>query len=1183
MISPMPRLEPGSVVQGLRVERELGRGAFGTVYLAEDELLGRRVALKVVATPALELRDRGLQEARVVARVKSPFIVTLYRVHALANDQGWLLEMEYVGGGSLKELLAREGRFAVPRALEIARGVLDGLRSAHAVGIVHGDIKPGNVLLEPSGAVKLADFGLSWLIDDATISSIGSGPVGTPAYMAPEVILGERNRMPSDLWGVGVILYEMLAGRLPFRATRLQEFFLAVVNAEPPPLPPGVPLFLQRLVARLLSKSASDRPTAEEAFSDLDGAAREQPGRAPPAPARLHAGPQLCGRASETGVLKGVLDRLGTGEGAALLVTGEAGVGKSALLQWMLAEAGARGMLTLEVTVSRLEGALRPLLAGARRIVPPDFVVPGLPEAVGTQLLHGDRAWDAGTRQQVAWMVAQIFEALGRERPLVLAVENAQEADAEDARLLKDLLLHLPANGIVTAVAFRTHDAESSRAGDSAASLHEIASVGGLRMLELAPLSPEAIHMLLERQTHASHIEPSVAQRLVGFANGNPLLATEMLHHLSALGSVVTDGSSLRPAAGWDGATLPARFHDLVARRLAGLSETHRALLDAAAVDGRVFDGEALQAVLGRPLLEILRDLQRLYRERHLVEPQGEGYRFTSPLLQEVLYEEIAPALRRAIHRGLAEHLEQRGEGVDAGRIGVHWEQAGAAGRAAPHLMRAAAEAARRQEKLRLIDLCRRGGVEPGKIGPEQAQAHLDTLLRLAAALRELGRLDEMDRVYDDLLKGVHDEGALCRIRVRRTMAHYHTRGAKSVDRPFLERAAATLPVCAESGNAKMLLGLIAKMEGHPADAERAFRAADADFRAVGDDGLRTATLNQLAALAMRAQRHDDAESLYRDAGRLARETGRPINAAIADINGALAALEGGRIDGLDAEVESALRTLMMAGTGPVPSATIMLAHVLYAQGRLPDAFARVESGVDLLRQYADPASTEAVRSEEAHLAAVQGLLPRARGALDEARTAAEGRGHLLARVSLACIGAQLHCMEGDLDAARKAALRANELAAGAEEASVGQEAALWLSEAVVYGLPADCLPPGPHPFVDAARAFALPGRALLPPEGIPGHRREILRLVRDLWAAEALRRAGRGEAAATAMREVVDGARALGHVWMTLASMARLHAWTGDAAIAEERSHLLLSVAERTPVGAERERLLAAWAAGVR
>jgi len=1185
MIPPVHRLEPGTVVQGLRVERELGRGAFGTVYLAEDELLGRRVALKVVETPASEQRDRGLQEARVVARVKSPWIVTLYRIHALEGGQGWLLEMEYVGGGTLKDLIARDGRLPPARAVEIARGVLEGLRAAHDVGIVHGDVKPGNVLLEPSGAVKLADFGLSWLIDDTTISSIGVAPVGTPAYMAPEVMLGQRNQSRSDLWSVGVMLHETIAGRLPFRASRVQEFFLSVVNGETPPLPAGTPAALESLVARLLAKDPAGRPDAAEAIAALEGVGNAEagaPDRRPSARAGTSAGPALVGREAEKEALEAALGSLGAGEGASLLLTGEAGTGKSALLQWVLAKAAARGMLAVEVTVTRLDGALAPLLGAARRIAPPDLSVPGLSEKVAQGLLKGDGQADLGTRQQMAWTVAQIFEAIGRRRPLVIAVENVQDADLEDVRLLRELLTQLPGKGVAMMAAFRTHDVDSSAAGAAAAALHELAAVAGLRTLELGPLPPAAVHRLLEMHTHATHIEPSVAQRLVGLSEGNPLLAIEMMRHLAEMGSVVADGSSIRSTASWEGASLPARFHELVERRLDGLTEDQRSLLEAAAVDGRVFDAEALEAVLGRPILDILRDLQRLYRERRLVEPQGDFFRFSSPVLQEVLYEGIVPALRRALHRGLAEHLERRPQGADATRLGAHWEQAGVRERAVPHLMKAAAEAARRQEKLRLIDLCRRAGMEPGRLPPDAARIHLDVLLRLAASLRELGRVDEMDRLYDDLLASARDAETECRIRVRRAMAHYYTRGVKSVDRALLERAPAILPVGAESGNARMLLGLVAKVEGRLAEAEAAFRAAERDFRAFGDAGLLTAALSQLASLAIRSERYAEAENLFGETGRIARESGRPIHAATADINRALAALENGRVDDLDVEVDTAVRTLMMAGTGPVPGATIILAQILYAQGRLPDAFARVETAVDLLRRYPDVVSAEVVRSEEAHLSAVQGLLPRARHALAEASAAAEKGGHLLGRVTLACLEAQIACMGGDAGAARAAAARAIDLARGAEESGARHEPCLWLAEAALYGLPADCLPDDPHPFVQAARAYLQPDRPLVVPGQVPGRRREILRLASDFWAAEALRRSGEEAAAADALRSVADGSRDLGHVWLALSALDRLHAWTGEAEVKARRDRLLASVAERAPAGPERVRLLAAWRSSV-
>lgn len=1172
----MLRLEPGSVVHGLRVEREIGRGAFGTVYLAEDELLGRRVALKVVSTANTALRDRGLREARVVARVKSPFIVTLYRVHALAGEAGWLLEMEYVGGGSLKEVLEHDGRVPVPRAVEIITGVLEALRVAHGAGIVHGDVKPGNVLLEPSGAVKLADFGLSWLIDDASLSSLGDGPVGTPAYMAPEVVLGESNRAASDLWSAGTVFYQMLAGRTPFATSHLQQLFLSVLNADPPPLASDVPPGVRRLVAGLLAKDPADRPDPATALAALARAMDAEPAPAAEAAPTLPVVRGLLGRERETATLAGVLDQLAAGEGGSLLVTGDAGAGKSALLRWMCAEAERRGMAVAEVTVTALEGVLGPLLRGARRVASPGLDVPGLPESTARRLLHGEGDEDLGSRQQIAWAVAQLFAAIARDRPLVVAIENAQDADAEDVHLLRELLRQLPARGVVTAVAFRTHEPDSSAAGRTAARLHELASLEGLQSVEAVPLAPHAIHALLQRTTHASYIDPAVAQRLVALAEGNPLLATEMMRHFEAAGSVIADGSSIRSAGAFESASLPTRFHELVELRVAGLSEAQRALLDAAAVDGRAFDGEALEAVLGRPLLEILRDLQRIYRERHLVEPHGEGYRFTSAVVQEVLYEGIAPALRRAIHQRLAQHLEARKAPVDPVRLGVHWERAGETERAVPHLMRAAAEAARRQEKLRLIDLCERAGMRPGQVTREAVRAYLDTLLRLAAAYREHGHTEAMDRLYDDLLAKVDVEDAALRVQVRRALAHYYTRGVASVDRAVLARAIRALPGSRESGDAQVLEGLIAKVEGRLADAEASFRAAERDFLAVGDTGAHITCINQIASVALRSERFDEAERLYAEVARLARETGRPINAAIGDLNRALAALQRGSLDGLLAAVEEAVRTLMMAGSGPVPGATIILAQVLYAHGQLSEAFSRVQTAVDLLRQYTDVISIESVRTEEAHLAAVQGMLPRAREALRAARAAAEKGGHLTGQVTIASLEAQVGCMEGDVEAARAAAARAVALAAGAEEAGTRFEPDHWLAEAVLYGLPGESLPSSASEFVAAARALATPGGGIRPPERLPGRRRQTLHLVRDLYAAEAHRRAGDPGTGAALAREVADRARRLGHVWLELAALKGLA--PADDGARRRHGELLARVAAQVPDGPARERLLAAW-----
>ena len=241
----LDRFRPGDRFGDLEIQRELARGSYGTVYLAWDKLIGRQVALKQVHQSASAARaddlERMLNEARLVGRLRSPHIATLYRVHALDGERGWLFEMEYVEGGSLQDLLGVDRRLTPEEARRIARGILTGLKHAHDEGIVHGDMKPGNVLLTRDRTPKLVDFGLSRLVGEASVSTSGVELAGTPLYMAPEVVMGERPGAASDLWSVGVILYRMLAGRPPFPGRSLPTLFYAIHNSTPHRLDPALP------------------------------------------------------------------------------------------------------------------------------------------------------------------------------------------------------------------------------------------------------------------------------------------------------------------------------------------------------------------------------------------------------------------------------------------------------------------------------------------------------------------------------------------------------------------------------------------------------------------------------------------------------------------------------------------------------------------------------------------------------------------------------------------------------------------------------------------------------------------------------------------------------------------------------------------------------------------------------
>ncbi len=255
----------GREVSHYRVVRKLGGGGMGVVYEAEDRRLKRKVALKFL--PPEWSRDdaakqRFLREARAASALDHPNICTLHDIGETADGQ-LFLAMAYYRGETLKQRLAR-GMLSEREAAAIGAQIAEGLAAAHERGIVHRDIKPANVILTDSGLVKIVDFGLAKLAGEAGLTRTGSS-LGTPAYMSPEQAKGGESDHRSDLWSLGVVLYEMLAGRPPFAGEKLAAVIHAIVSADPRPvasfrgdLDPG----LGSLVGRSLAKDPADRPAS---------------------------------------------------------------------------------------------------------------------------------------------------------------------------------------------------------------------------------------------------------------------------------------------------------------------------------------------------------------------------------------------------------------------------------------------------------------------------------------------------------------------------------------------------------------------------------------------------------------------------------------------------------------------------------------------------------------------------------------------------------------------------------------------------------------------------------------------------------------------------------------------------------------------------------------------------------
>lgn len=253
----------------------------GEVYLAEDTELRRKVALKFFTPPspgAAEAKTRFKQEAQLAASLNHPNIVTIYEVDEWEGKP--YIAMEYVEGKTLREVIESAGGSPLPieRALDIAAQVCEGLKEAHRNGITHRDLKPDNILIDKNGRVKILDFGLAKLKGAAKITK-DSTRMGTPGYMSPEQITGAEVDHRSDIFSFGVILYEMLSGKLPFAGERDISIFYSILNEDPRPLSqyrPETPEWLCQIVERALQKNTGQRfPSTDEILARLrNGAAR---------------------------------------------------------------------------------------------------------------------------------------------------------------------------------------------------------------------------------------------------------------------------------------------------------------------------------------------------------------------------------------------------------------------------------------------------------------------------------------------------------------------------------------------------------------------------------------------------------------------------------------------------------------------------------------------------------------------------------------------------------------------------------------------------------------------------------------------------------------------------------------------------------------------------------------------
>ncbi len=1000
-------------------------------------LIGRRVALKILPVP-VDARETNelLREARAAGRIQSGHVVSLFRIHPPGEHKLWALEMEFVDGGSLSDWLENHTDPAPEVVADITRQIASGLADAHAAGVVHGDLKPGNVLMDREGNIKLTDFGLARLVGEGSHSTAShSGTVfGTPRYIAPEVLLGDRPRTASDIWSFGIVAHLLLSGRHPFQVQHFGALFHAVTTQDPDPLPESVGLPFSDLHRFCLQRHPDDRLADGQALLKsalFRGTEAPKPGAA--ATQRKKVEYFIVGREAERERLGALLDP--NADVRAATISGETGMGKSHLLTWFVAAARQRGAICVEAVASPLDGLLRPLLTAASRHGFPSGDDPAGTRAMESArgILDDEPSLQVLDRPRALWALDHVFTELHRRGPVVIAIDDAGTLEDEDIDSLRHIARHLAVGGGAIVAA-----------GEAGAFLS--AMEDALRV-ELGELSREESYELLRKSWGESTLGHEDARRILDSAGGNPLVTVELARQSDETGEHT---GALSASSG---------LADLVAQRLHRLDAADRELLDVAAVDGVLCDADALSAILELTPLGVLRSLQRISRVAGIVRSTPEGFQFANGVYRDVLYNALSPDLRRVLHRSLAEKLQETDDRtISPERVGLHWAEAGHNDLARPYLLRASDAANKRHDYARCLTYAARAGLSVDTPPDDQeALRCFDVIVGLAASSQNRGRPEDALRwlsVIHDAAQRSGQEELRLRAAVRQSSIGYFSRGVAAVDEQTLITATTSLPLCNELGMAHYVLGVVSKYQGDLERAEASMREADRVYLEVGSDSLHSASLDQLASIALRSGNTDEAAELYGNAAAAARAAGQPASAAVSELNGEMLALEGGRFDGLESRLREGIRTLRLEGVRNLAGhAQVVLARLFHACGQPREAEQTLAGVLEDLRSANYLPGLMVGLADQAYYLGIRGEQPSANQALDEARSLArDGQNRSVSQLC-AAYGIQLGLWTEDDDAVSANVERWDANGVGSTSGMDGIDTPMIVAESVLYGL----------------------------------------------------------------------------------------------------------------------------------
>ena len=765
----------GSRVGRYEVTALLGSGGMGDVYRARDARLGRDVAVKVLpdrVTQDPSFVERFSREARAVSALNHPNIVTIHEIGETPAAR--FIVMELVEGRTLREMAC--DRMALESIAAAGAQIARGLAVAHAAGIVHRDIKPENVMVRPDGYVKLLDFGLAQLAGgQAGPATMPGVPFGTVGYMSPEQARGDAATASTDVFSLGVVLYELATGRRPFVADSEIGVLHAIVSAAPAPpaqINPEVPAALDRLIMRMLCKDARLRPTAADVEASLDGIAAA-PRAAVLREAPLETARHVVGREREHAELRRAFASTVSGRGLLVSIAGEPGIGKTTLVDEFLRQvsstgscvvargrcserlAGAEAYLPwLEVLADLLRGEHADAMTRAMKLLAPTWHHWIAPTGIDTTGGVAARTFvdaPALSPERMTRELVEFVEHAAQVRPLLLFFDDVHWADVSSVDLLAYLGARLDRLPVLIVAAYRHSELLLADHPFLRVRL-ELQARGICRHIALSFLTPEDVERYLSMEFPGHRFPPGLQAAIHARTEGNALFTVELLRHLREARVIDREDGhwTLAHSVAELPHDLPESVRSMVQRRIGSVSESDSRLLAAASVQGYEFDSATVARALGMPAADVEERLDALDRAHGLVTAVVEHelpdrtptvrYRFVHVLYQNALFATLRPTrkalLSDAVARSLmASHGSQ--DAAIASELGILLEAARDFAGAGDYFLLAAQQASRRSANREAAALARRGldAVLSLPDTPERAARELRLQITLGPAL----------------------------------------------------------------------------------------------------------------------------------------------------------------------------------------------------------------------------------------------------------------------------------------------------------------------------------------------------------------------------------------------------------------------------------------------------------------